>query len=338
MGFCKQCGSELTEDARFCEKCGTPVSSNSGNQPVKMQAETSERKQIYEGEIRKCPNCGDPIDAFELICDKCGFNFSTNRMSTSQERLAAQLSTIDAKLQEAKKKNKKEDYQLAIQYKEQKASCINTFPVANSVEEIVSFMMYASGNIDMTCVATSNENNNYDKGDHMIADAWIGKMEQMYKMAKVSFPDSPKFAQIEKIYTDKQNEIKKTGLKRIISNPMVGMLLGFGGIFLFMFIGFGAIELSSAGDRKAAEEHKAQMEAMGKISVGYHSDYEKENYQFVITQFEDMGFTNIETIDLDDAGFRKKEDTVATVSIGGITDFSDDDYFDLSDRVVITYH
>ena len=183
MGFCKQCGSELPEDARFCEKCGTPVSANSGNQPVKMQAETSERKQIYEGEIRKCPNCGDPIDAFEYVCDKCGFNFSTNRMSTSQERLAAQLAAIDNQMPKGKKKNSED----IVAYKSQKASCINTFPVANSIEEIVSFMMYASGNIDMACVSTSSMSlgESYDKGDYQIAEAWIGKMDQMYQMAKM---------------------------------------------------------------------------------------------------------------------------------------------------------
>ena len=102
MGFCKKCGVELAEDARFCEKCGTPVTIQSaGSESIKMQSETDVRKQSYEGEVRKCPNCGDPIDAFEMICDKCGFNFSTNRMSLSQERLAAQLATIDAKMQAA---------------------------------------------------------------------------------------------------------------------------------------------------------------------------------------------------------------------------------------------
>ncbi len=335
MGFCKQCGSELPEDARFCEKCGTPVSAKTGNQSVKMQAESGERKQTYEGEIRKCPNCGDPIDAFEFICDKCGFNFSTSRMSTSQERLAAQLASIDAKMQAETKKNKKNDSETAIKYKEQKATCINTFAVANSVEEIVSFMMYASGNIDMTCVATSNENNNYDKGDHMIADAWIGKMEQMYQMAKVSFSDSPMFSQIEHIYTEKKKELKKTGIKKITSNPMFGLAAMMVVCFALLI---GMYIWEEIKDSQQNVE-RSRMESMGFISAGRYTDYEKENFDVVKKQFEDMGFTNIELIDLDDAGIiNNKADTVQSVSIKGNSSFERDDYFSPDDRVIISYH
>ena len=236
MAFCKQCGARVDDDARFCEKCGVAIGGqDSGNTSPVIQPISSARKQSYEGEIRKCPNCGDPIDAFEFVCDKCGFNFSTNRISTSQERLSAQLAEIDAKLQEAKKTRKKKDHEWAIPFKEQKATCINTFPVANSIEEIMSFMMYASGNIDMNCVATSNvDRSYYDKGDHMIAEAWIGKMDQMYHMAKVSFSDSPKFSQIENIYNDKKNEIKKTSVKRITTNPF--FILGITVIIMWLFV------------------------------------------------------------------------------------------------------
>ena len=258
MGFCKKCGSEVAEDARFCEKCGTPVNQQgSSAQAVKMQPDSGARKQSYEGEIRKCPNCGDPIDAFELVCDKCGYNFSTNRMSTSQERLAAQLSAIDAEMQEAKKKSRKDDTEWAIPYKERKATCINAFPVANSVEEIASFLMYAGGNIDMSCVATSNSNNNYDKGDHMIADAWIGKMDQMYQMAKVSFADSPKFTQIEHIYTEKKKEIKKTRVKKIVSNPLfLSGAMMVGGILMLLMM-----PLFMGGGERKLERQVKQIEA-----------------------------------------------------------------------------
>ena len=52
-----------------------------------------------------------------------------------------------------------------------------------------------------------------------------------------------------------------------------------------------------------------------------------------------MGFENIETIDLDDAGwFKNKKDTVKMVSIGGKTNFSSSDYFSKTDQVIISYH
>ena len=253
MPFCSDCGTKIDDDARFCIKCGKPVDLKKNTvQQVKIQPESAKRNVNFEGELRKCPNCGDPIDAFEYICDKCGYNFTTNRNSTSQERLAAQLSAIDIEMQNAINKNKKKDYweirNISEGYKQQKATCINSFSVANSVEEIVSFMMYASGNIDMTCLATSIENNTYDKGDHQIAEAWIGKMDQMYHVAKVSFPSSPMFAQIEHVYITKKREISKTRTKRIITNPMFACVLILIGCIAGLFI------ITEGGERKLEKQ------------------------------------------------------------------------------------
>ena len=321
MGFCSQCGAQINEGARFCGKCGTAVSGVNTSTEWNNWA----RKEIYEGEVRKCPNCGDPIDAFEFVCDKCGFNFSTNRMSNSQERLAAQLKAIEQKgLKETKKD--------VIANKIEKATCINSFPVANSIEEIVSFMVYAAGNIDMGCLSTSAESlADYDKGDRQIAEAWIGKMDQMYHMAKISFSDSPKFPQIEHIYNEKRKEIKKASKKKILSNVWVWFVLLIGAIMaISAVIGIMAFQ--------ARTKDRPRLEAMGAIFPGYPSRYIKENYRVVVKQFEDMGFVDIETIDLDDASFWKKEDTVESVSIKGDKHFSEDDYFNADDKVIIAYH
>ena len=50
MAFCINCGQELTEDAKFCANCGQAVGNNSS---------TSQRKTVYDGELHKCPNCGE---------------------------------------------------------------------------------------------------------------------------------------------------------------------------------------------------------------------------------------------------------------------------------------
>lgn len=51
--YCKQCGSEIANEARFCPNCGTPT-------------EPDLTKLKY------CKHCGELIDKECIICPKCG--------------------------------------------------------------------------------------------------------------------------------------------------------------------------------------------------------------------------------------------------------------------------
>ena len=56
-------------------------------------------------------------------------------------------------------------------------------------------------------------------------------------------------------------------------------------------------------------------------------------------QFEELGFDNIVTIDLDDAGlFWNKDGTVESVSTAGNSSFESIHYFYPTDKVIISYH
>jgi len=77
----------------------------------------------------------------------------------------------------------------------------------------------------------------------------------------------------------------------------------------------------------------------GKISGGYYQDLIGEDYRTVKAHFEAAGFTNIELIDLDDAGLAVwKNEKVEMISIGGNTSFNSNDYFDSDTVIVISYH
>lgn len=80
-------------------------------------------------------------------------------------------------------------------------------------------------------------------------------------------------------------------------------------------------------------------ESQGKISAGYYRDLVGEDYETVAAHFEAAGFTNVELIDLDDAGLAFwNEGKVKTISVGGNTSFESTDYFDPDTKVVISYH
>ncbi len=249
MLYCKECGAQIEEDSKYCEVCGAEISK-------KIKVGNEARKESFEGELRKCPNCGDPIDAFEFICDKCGYNFSTDRKSTSQERLERMLSDIDSEISEIKSK----DILKREELKGKKASCISSFSVSNSVEEVAAFMMYAAGNIDMSVLS----NTGADPGDNKIAEAWIGKMEQMFHMATVSFADSEMFPRIEKVYREKKEEIQAAKKKK--ARLGLKFAVGFGGFYLLLFLVIGCFVLSHKSQEKKME--KIVQEVQEDIKVG----------------------------------------------------------------------
>lgn len=70
------------------------------------------------------------------------------------------------------------------------------------------------------------------------------------------------------------------------------------------------------------------------------ADYKGEQYEVVIQELEDLGFSNIETAEKKDlvTGWITKEGSVYKVSIGGDSDFEEGDIFKKDAEVVVTYH
>ena len=108
----------------------------------------------------------------------------------------------------------------------------------------------------------------------------------------------------------------------------IGLICGLGiplFIIIVILLGFGI--------------NKWNSQAQGKICAGYYDDYIGENYEVVIEQFEEMGFTNIVTFDLDDSGLTFWNDgKVKSVSIDGNDSFESINYFYSDDKVIIKYH
>ena len=74
------------------------------------------------------------------------------------------------------------------------------------------------------------------------------------------------------------------------------------------------------------------------VCAGSYQDYIEKDYKGVVALFEAAGFTNIQAIDLHDAGIRFWDNgEVVSVSIGGDTYFERSDYFSPDVKVVISY-
>ena len=79
--------------------------------------------------------------------------------------------------------------------------------------------------------------------------------------------------------------------------------------------------------------------ALGKITAGESQRYEDQDYKAVVKQLQEIGFTNISTVDLDDSGILIwNNGDVESVSINGETYFTSSDYFFPDSHIIITYH
>ena len=97
----------------------------------------------------------------------------------------------------------------------QKVTLISTFPVPYSISEVFDFMLMAVANID-TRLSKNSVMNKFSKnapGDperhvRAVSNAWLAKMQEVYKKAKNLFPDDPAFTEIHNMYVSKMRELK----------------------------------------------------------------------------------------------------------------------------------
>jgi RNA polymerase subunit RPABC4/transcription elongation factor Spt4 len=212
------CGYNMPNNAKFCPNCGTVANS------IKFH---TNKKNIYDGTIHRCPNCKKIINSFTPNCLSCGYELRDICVTNSVKDLSHKLETIEnyreneasstsflGKLYGTDGKLSKTD--------EQKINLIRSFPIPNTKEDILEFMLLASSNIDF---------NLYGLGDQgvitasrkAVSDAWISKMEQAYEKSQILFSDSNELSKIDAIYKKAKRKLKKKrlGLILLCSFPII---------------------------------------------------------------------------------------------------------------------
>lgn len=227
--FCSNCGTKLNEGAKFCHGCGSAVGTvqkdeTSGKQqvpPTPTQPATDyvregfskERQQEYVGRVLKCSNCGAVISERTAICPECGMQITGKVALSSVQAFKEQLMELES--------HRKKTfggmfgvYATADPVDKQKLTLIKNFPIPSSIDDCLEFMMFAIANIDVKL----SKNTWMNSGQNMeilainmpkaISDAWVAKMEQIYKKAEIIFPNDPVFVGMQKMYFDKMKELK----------------------------------------------------------------------------------------------------------------------------------
>ncbi len=195
MSFCTNCGSKLPDNAKFCTRCGASV-------PKNRQAAVSSREDVYDGLIYKCPHCGEILQSFTARCPSCGCELRGNMAARSIH----------------------EFYQDLIREKSQaqQDNIIRNFPIPNTKEDILEFMILASANI-------------LENSNSTVCESWMVKFDQAYQKALILFQNDSDFAKFQEIYDNcqanvhikKRHKIGKFTIRMIIRNIIVcsGLLL-----------------------------------------------------------------------------------------------------------------
>jgi len=224
--FCSNCGTKQNIGAKFCHGCGAAVGTvlqedkkeTDTIPPIPqttLQPSHSERQQEYIGKILKCPNCGAQITETTAICPNCGIQITGKVAVGSVQNFKEQLMNIESS---RKKNGIGEMFGLSLDPADQKKlSLIRSFPIPNTVDDILEFMMLAIANIDVS-LSKKTVFNQYqssmksvEMGTTMprtLSDAWVAKMQQVYQKAEMLIPNDPAFSGIQKIYYEKMKELK----------------------------------------------------------------------------------------------------------------------------------
>ena len=207
MSFCTNCGQQVADGAKFCANCGTPISQNTSN---------TERKIVFDGEIHKCPHCGAVLNAFEIICPSCGLEIRNKQGVSTVKQLSIKLEQLEAKRQPKTKKLKLINKEQIESIDKQKIELIKNFPIPNTKEDILEFIVYASSNINLKVYGFNSETYTMqDPACRELSDAWMAKLEQADIKAEIVFGNTQEYLAIRNIFEKKVEAIKKEKQKAI---------------------------------------------------------------------------------------------------------------------------
>ena len=194
MAFCMNCGQQLPDGAKFCSNCGTATGA--------VKPEGSQRKTVYDGELHKCPSCGETLDAFVTTCPACGYELRGAKVTSVVNELAKKLEATNSI--------------------EQKKDLIRNFYIPNTKEDIHEFFMLALSQVKIG-------------GTH--TDAWMVKLEQAYQKAELSFPNTQEFERLRIMYEKAQKLNKKKSAHQFVRSMGKYFKSGYAWALLFFVIG-----------------------------------------------------------------------------------------------------
>lgn len=211
------------------------------------------RTQEFVGTIRKCPNCGAIVEAFQTRCSSCGFELNNVKSNNAVEEFFRRIKNFDIEQTEEEAETKKanenadvgdmaKDYlkhfgkqmfdfkssQKAMQIQAQgltnvselakkKAQFIKDFVVPVDKGSLFEFMSLAISQYDSKM--KKNRLGQYNDSSYL-NESWKTKIREVYTKCVLAFdPNSSEMQKIEKLMTmleDNSEKKEKNGKASVI--------------------------------------------------------------------------------------------------------------------------
>ena len=273
MAFCMNCGKQLPNGAKFCYGCGTAIG--------QVSKQTS-RQIEYEGTIHKCPNCGDIIDAYESVCESCGYEIRDRKALNSIREFAAKIQEIEKTRARVKENPLKILYfgHSTTDTDKKIISLLSSFPIPNSKEDLYEFIVLSYSNINTDVYDTGGNQFKENDARLAISNAWKAKLEQAYQKAKLVFAGDPRLSDIQVMYDTVHKSINKAKWKT----------WKFVGVLYAIFIGFSAIVLIIVFAALSSSEKKeiARLEAIvEEIEIAL----DEGDYKYALMNADNLHYT-----------------------------------------------
>ena len=267
--YCRNCGEKLIPNSKFCNYCGTSVNIEESTieekkEKIKNEIETeefNERKTVYDGKIHKCPNCGDVVRSYDIVCPSCGFELSGKEVSKTLQRFIEKVNECEQTISNSPKINnggwsswsggKKFGFiilnlvfafiPLFIYFllpfikikskpnlskeEQQLESLIENFPFPNDRESIIDALIFAKEKMNFISKEEMNRKNAY------WFRLWSSKAEQLKHKADLLFPnDKIVNESYDKILNKNAEVNKKLKIKALIGLVLLIVAIVFLGI------------------------------------------------------------------------------------------------------------
>ncbi len=139
---------------------------------IMTENESTERKQVFVGNIRKCPNCGAQITTDTAKCPSCGFVIEKEKVSSAMDEFAKKF--------------------VSLKTEAEKRELVESYPVPNNKEDLRGFLNYAANQRDKDYPTPANK--------VFWVDAWNNKCRLIVNQAIDVFGSDAEFMQYLRTY------------------------------------------------------------------------------------------------------------------------------------------